>query len=296
MARSLRSARILALGAGALAAALAACSLLTGLDADYKSRAAPGDEGGTDGDATSDGAGRGDARDDTGPGDGGAGGSGRFCDLNGDAAGVVYCCDFEDNSCLWDVDEQTLGSFKIEPNIGANGSSALRATIVKPGGSVFRSRRLPTGPFNGFRRHEFSFAFSLKTKSSLSTADLGAVGFGTLNPFTLKYVGVAVYKGATQDLIDISSPPGLNGTHEQVSVGDWRRATIAMDRGTVPTAPYVTTVTVTSAAGTLTQVDMVAFDGGAADTQILVGAFFTSVDPDGGVETVIDDILLKQTK
>jgi len=298
MARTSRSAGVLAV-ASTLAATLVACSLLNGLDADYRPQSTSG-EGGRDGDVDPDGNAI-DARNDTDlPADGGvdSASDARFCDLNGDAANVVYCWDFEENTAGsprfgWDDFESTSGSYAVEDNVGANNSRGLHAIVTKPAlsGKAYLRKQIP-GPFNGVVRHELSFAFSVKTKSSLYTASLGALGFGA----PLKFMGVSVYKG-NPDGIDVGDPPGgLAGTVETVLPGQWRRATIAMERAGAGT-PYTTTISVTSASGTSTQVDQrTGFDGGVAPTEILVGAFFTSNDPDGGVETVIDDVLLKQTK
>jgi hypothetical protein len=66
------------------------------------------------------------------------------------------------------------------------------------------------------------------------------------------------------------------------------------------TAPgvYSSTLDVTTVGttGSLLRIDgpRASFAGGAVPTQILIGTFFTS--PNGGVEVVIDDVLVKQTK
>jgi len=133
----------------------------------------------------------------------------------------------------------------------------------------------------------------VKTKSSLYGAELGALGFG----LPLKVIGVSVYQAAGKDAIDVSDPPGmLTGSRELVAKGEWRRATITMDRA--DGGPCTTTIKVTGESGTTqTEVDSrIGYDGGAALPQVLVGAFFTSPEADGGVETVIDDVLFTQTK
>ncbi|HSO40529.1 MAG TPA: hypothetical protein VLT33_48715 [Labilithrix sp.] len=290
MARPLR---LLAVTAATLATGLAACSLITGLDADYKLQAVV--EGGRDSDVEPD-TGL-DARADTSPlldGGGDTSADARYCERYGDAANVVYCCDFETaaGGCTWDGDEKTNGTLVEEDGVGNNGSRGLHATVLKGPASLYLRRELPA--FNGFSKHELSFAFTVKTKSSLYGATLGALGLGPTP--TLKLIGVSVYKASPKDGIDISDPPGsLTGSSEFVDKGDWRRATITMQRAGA--GPYTTTVVVTSKTGTLTQVDSrLGFDGGAGPTEILVGAFFTSPEPDGGVETVIDDVLVTQTK
>lgn len=290
-----RPRRILALAAAAGAgAALAACSLLAGLDADYTLQASAGAEGGRDGDGPPDGGF--DTSADTsvtpdGPLDAGA--DARFCANHRSDPGLVYCCDFEpETDCAWNASEATGGTIADKDGIGRLGSRGLHATVAKPPASLYL-RRERGAAFNAMSKHELSFAFAVKTKSSLYGAALGALGFG----LPLKVIGVSVYKATGKDGIDVSDPPGtLTGSSEYVEQNEWRRATITMIR--TDGGPTTTSIKVTKAGQTSeTEVDSrVGYDGGAGLPEILVGAFFTSPEQDGGVETVIDDILFIQTK
>ncbi len=289
-----RPRRILVVGAAVTATALAACSLLTGLDADYKIQASADVEAGPDGKVGDDG-GR-DAADDTtnlpdGALDGGA--DARFCANHRGDPGLVFCCDFEsETDCAWNESEKTGGTLADEDGIGRFGSRGLHATVATPPASLYLHRELGAA-FNAMGKHELSFAFAVKKKSTLYGATLGALGFG--KPF--KVIGVSVYAAPGKDGIDISDPPGtLTGTTEYVEPNEWRRATITMTRP--DGGPCTTSIKVTKAGQTAeSEVDSrTGYDGGAGLPQLLVGAFFTSGEKDGGVETVIDDILFVQTK
>ena len=289
-----RTRRILAFGAAVSATALAACSLLTGLDADYKLQGGGEVEAGRDGDVGDDG-GR-DAATDTNVGPDGAldgGADARFCANHQGDPGVVYCCDFEsETDCAWNDSEKTGGTLADEDGVGRFGSRGLHAAVTNAPASLYMHREVGAA-FNTMGTHELSFAFTVKTKSTLYGAALGALGFGK----PLKVIGVSVYKAPGKDGIDISDPPGtLTGSTESVEPNEWRRATITMSRP--DGGPTTTSIRVTKAGSTSeTEVDSrTGYDGGAGLPELLVGAFFTSAEMDGGVETVIDDILFVQTK
>ena len=289
-----RSRRLLALAGAATATSLAACSLLTGLDADYKLQGSDDVEAGRDGDIGDDG-GRDAAKDTSVVPDGAtdAGADARFCANHQSDLGLVFCCDFEtDTSCAWTDSEKTGGTVADEDGVGRFGSRGLRANVVNAPASLYMHREIGA-PFNTMAKHELSFAFAVKKKSSLYGATLGALGFG--KPF--KVIGVSVYTAPGKDGIDISDPPGMmTGTTEYVEPNEWRRATITMSRA--DGGPCTTSIKVTKAGQTaVSEVDSrIGYDGGAGLPEILVGAFFTSPEKDGGVETVIDDILFVQTK
>jgi hypothetical protein len=292
-----RPRRILALAAAVTATALAACSLLTGLDADYKLQANSEAEGGRDGEVPPDG--NGETGADTSVGfDGGrdATTDARFCEQHRADPGLAFCCDFETaaGKCPWAGEEKTNGTFAEEDGVGRYGSRGLHATVTRgPASAYVRSELAAPVAFNSIEKHVLSFAFAVKTKSTLYGAAIGALGF---NGTPFKVTGVSVYQAAGKDAIDVSDPPGmLGGTKESVALGEWRRATITMLRNDA--GVYTTTTMVESEVGIPSQVDSRGgFDGGAGMTEILFGAFFTSSETGGRVETVIDDILLTQTK
>jgi hypothetical protein len=298
MARSSRSTRILALGAGAFATVLAACSLLNGLDADYRLQSAVSGEGGNDG---ADGN-IVDGKSDTNvPIDGGPDGPNiaRFCEAKGDAGDVTFCCDWEPGTeCKWDTDEESNGTLeRSAEDAGRNHSRGLRATVSKPApsGRVFIRRTIPEKSFNDYAVHTLRFAFSVQQKSSLYTATLGALGF-SFTP-NAKLTGVSVYGESSTDKIDVSDPPGtLGGSMETVKDGEWRVAEVKMVRQSPGSYKATISVSASTTDDTLRLVDERTFLGGAAATEVLVGAFFTSSEPDGGVVTAIDDVLLTQSK
>jgi len=282
-----RARRVLAPVAAVTATALVACSVLTGLDANYKLQES---EGGSGRDSTAE------AESETSllpDGARDAGADGRFCANHLADPGLVYCCDFEpDTNCAWNVSETTGGTIADQDGVGRFGSRGLHATVMKPPASLYLRRELGAA-FDARSVHELSFAFAVKTKSSLYGATLGALGFG----LPLKVVGVSVYAAPGKDGIDISDPPGrLTGSTEYVEPKEWRRATITMIRA--DGGPSTTRIRVTKADQTAeTEVESLSgYDGGASLPELLVGAFFTSPEKDGAVETLIDDILFTQTK
>lgn len=292
-----RPRRGLALAAAVTATALAACSLLTGLDADYKLQPGGEVEGGRDGDMPPDSA-VDTGADTSSDRDGGrdATTDARFCERHRGDPGLAFCCDFEvaEGQCTWTGEEKTNGTFAEEDGVGRYGSRGLHATVTKgPASTYVRSELAAPVPFNSIAKHVLSFAFAVRTKSSLYGAAIGALGVSG-SPF--KVTGVSVYQATGKDAIDVSDPPGmLTGTRELVAVGEWRRATITMLRNDA--GVYTTTTMVDSELGIPTLVDSRGgFDGAAGVTEILFGAFFTSGETTGRVETSIDDILLTQTK
>jgi hypothetical protein len=301
--------RVLALVA--LGAAVSACTAIAGLTDDYHlagdaGGVGPGSEGGGgDGNVDKDGA----LPDGFVPGqDGGADApidqvvpeGGTFCDQYGSALNVKYCDDFEltTSGPKWGWDDFTTSSATIvrENGIGAGGSAALRATVTSApagGSSAYLRKQMAPDPFTSFLTQELSFSFSVSKKSTTYGATIGAIGYGA----SLKYIGVNVFMAVPDDGIDISDPPGfLSSPYQTAHLGDWHRAIITMTR--TATNVYSSTVEVTKVGttGATLMVDgpRAGFAGGTPPTEILVGAFFTS--PSGGVEIIIDDVLLKQTK
>jgi hypothetical protein len=297
MARPLRSARILALVAGAFTTALVACSLLTGLDADYKLQAASTGDGGKDGDVVPDG--ESDALPDTAQIDGGPDGTVPFCKRM--AAGPDdFCWDFEESpkqgepSWGWkDALQAASGVVTVVDGIGVNKSRALRASLSNPGaesGQAFLHHVLENRPsFASFRRHEMTFSYAITKKNAqLYTAVLGAQGFGT---FAGQYVGASLYLPGA-GTVDVSDPPGsLQGTGAPVVLDQRETATILIER-TADGGPYKSTVTV----GAAKVQENLAFDAGTSDaaTEVWIGTFF-SAPGDGGVTAIIDDVLVRQS-
>ena len=301
MARPSRSARLVALVAATLATALVACSLLNGLDADYKLQA-PGliGEGGKDGEVDLDGPALDAPADAPTPIDGGGDGSmpTAFC-ASVEAGPNDFCWDFEKAAGAtkwgWTDSLATRGSITVLDGIGVNSSKALRASITDPGaGSGQAYLRQVVGmagsKFTDFRNHEMSFSYSITKGTPLYTAALGALGFGGSGN---QYVGASIYaSGATPGFVDVSDPPaGMAGTSIPVKLGEWRRVKIALERSG-DAGPYAITVSID---GTAVEDVPPPFNAGASTmpTQAWVGTFF-SAGGDGGVEAVIDNVLVRQ--
>lgn len=131
-----RRGRLLAFVAIASSATLVACSLLTGLDADYTLQTAGG-EAGKDGDIPGDGPG-GDATNDSQPPvDGGpdAKTDGSFCD-GIDRTNVFKCFDFEDAAAPkfgWSSVKADEGdaSVTVDPSVGYLGTDGLKFIMTK---------------------------------------------------------------------------------------------------------------------------------------------------------------------
>lgn len=292
-----------------LGAAVPACSVLAGLTEDYRyapdGGTSPTGEGGSgDGNVDKDGA----LPDGFVPGrDGGAdappdqlAADGGFCEQYGSGANVRFCDDFDLSTSgpKWGWDDYTSSSAALtrENGIGTGGSYAIRSTVTSaPAGGSSASLRRQLGPdqFNAFQTQELSFSFRINKKSTLYGATLGAIGYGA----SLKYIGVSVYTAAPDDGIDISDPPGsLSAPYQTAAVGDWHRAIITMTRTAAGIYSSTIDVTKVGTTGATLRVDgpRANFAGGTAPTEVLIGTFFSSAT--GGVEVIIDDVLMKQTK
>ena len=289
-----------------LGVAVSACTAIAGLTDDYH---LAGDgtttEGGAgDGNVDKDGA----LPDGFVAGDGGGSDApadqqvtGTFCDQNGGASDVTYCWDFEQATAgpLWGWSDQSTiaATLAVEDSIGMNGSHALHAYVPSAGdgGSTAYLRKQLGGPdtFNSFQMHELSFSFSIKKKGTLYVATLGAFGWGA----NIKYIGVAAYATAGDNGIDVADPPGaLASPYQLAPVNEWHRAIITMTRASAGVYTSTVKVTISGTTGPTLTVDAnrSGFAGSTQPTEVLVGAFFTSTP--GTIETVIDDVLLKQTK
>ncbi|MDB4943765.1 MAG: hypothetical protein JWP97_3299 [Labilithrix sp.] len=302
------------LGVLAAASLAAACSVLTGLDGDYTlASEVSADDGAVDGGSEA-------AADVTPPIDAPIGvDGGTFCERHDGDPGVVFCHDFEKSGSApangFDQTASDEGSFDVSLGTGVGGSMALRAKANHPAASsnvyfrkVFTEADGAAPSFDGFNEHELSFAFTAEQQTSLYTAVIGSLGYGVAS--SPKRVGVSVYRGVLgKSSFDVSDPPGgMAGSFVSVPLGTWRRARISLKR---PAAlqPYQVVVEIAELDGS-DPVEVyrdVAFggavlaDGGTGPAQILLGAFFTSPDvpdagPDGGVTTIVDDVLYRRVK
>lgn len=283
-------------GTAFFACALGACNLLAGFESEYTVGTMSAEGGGDVGAGVGEG-GASDGSPDAGfDANRDAGPDGRFCEIYGDASGVTYCWDFEEvrsgPSFGWDLFENTYGEAGVENGIGVGGTRGLRATVSNAAGSarvflIHESEDIdPT--FLAYSRHELTFSLAITKKSTLQTCVLGSLGFrdGTATP---RYAGISIWRD--QDALDISDTPGGAPSGHNVAPGDagtWHTGTIRYERDGGPTSYYVTVF-----------VDGEKVDGprafsatNAGKTQVAVGAFYSS--PSGGVEAVIDNVLLRQ--
>jgi hypothetical protein len=288
-------ARALAAFAGALAAAVAACNALTGLDADYTLKAA---DGGRDGDVTADGAG--DARDDTtsaADGGGDAGTDAAFCPNKGPDD---FCWDFEAPSAPpsfgWGPSSQISGTATgaVENGVGVGGSRGFHATVTNPANTnaqAYLQQSVGSGKFTDYRKHELSFMLAVKKDMALNTAAVGLLGFGASGP---QYTGLAMFSApGTPGVLDVSSPPsaGTAGTSVVVVKNQWYSVVVSLDRAT-DAGPYTTTMTID---GQRVDEAQPLTASGTSPTQVLIGAFFPALGT-GVVDVVIDDVMVRQTR
>ena len=307
---------LVVLAAGGASLALAACSLLTGLDADYTM--APELDARRDGDIDEGDGGVDAASDRVSPDDARAAvDAGPFCDQHRTDPGLVFCTDFEKNLTVpangFDDTGMDEGSYDVSAGIGVGGSVALRARAIHPlaSSNVYFRKVFDEGdggppPFDRFDEHELSFAFASPGPTTLYTAVLGALGFGAAS--SPDRIGFSVYRGtAGTNSFDVAAPFGVNGAAAAVPFGAWRRARISFKRSG-PDQPYQTVVQVMGLDGSDPSElysapafsGKVLKDGGTGPAQILLGAFFTSKDdgpeagPDGGVTTLLDDVLYRR--
>lgn len=286
--------------------AMSACTAIAGLTDEYRladGGGSAGEGGSADGNVDKDGA----LPDGFVPGtDGGADAlpdqlvatDAGFCQQYGAATDVTYCDDFElatsGPKWGWDDFTTTGATLARETGIGVKGSAALHAVVANApdgGSSAYLRKEVGAAQFNSFRSQELSFSISVKKKSTLYGATVGALGHGA----SLQYIGASVYTAVPNDGIDVSDPPGtLVSPYQTAVVGEWHRVIITMTRMTAGVYSSKVEITAIGTTGATNVVDgpRPGFAGGSTPTEILVGAFFTSAP--GTVETIIDDVLLKQ--
>ena len=299
MAR-MRTARVLALLGGTFACTLVACSVLTGLDADYKLQTNEQSvEAGKDGDVEQDGPTGSDAKADTDvlP-DGGKDATVDAFTCPSDAGPTGWCWDFEKNTVGmpnfgWENYEATLGSYDVVAGAGVDKSKGLVAKLSAPiasSGQAFLTQTIPGGKFTSFRKHSLSFSYRIVKGTTLYTASLGAIGFGGSGN---QYIGASIYGSPSlKGVVDLSDPPGgALGVSDTVEIGTWKRVKIDIDRAGM-SGTYTSKLAID---GTDVQESPPPFNAGAstAPTQVWVGAFFSAMG-DGGVEVVIDNVMVSQ--
>ena len=296
-----RRSRLLAFTVGALASALAACSVITGLNADYTRE--DNDNSG-DADATVMGnEGSPPGPDATSPPDANSD-AGTFCDQYGDAANVGFCWDFESTGGSATAgfvisDDMPNGNLALEPDSGDH-TFALRATVTSPkvSSQAYVQQQVGDGAagtnFEDWNDHVVEFDFVIYG-NSVNVVTIASLGYET-PASKLLVTGLAAYwdmVATTQ--IDISSPPGNpGGSQVAAPPGQWMHAKIHLTR-TASTVPFTTHSFVGRRGETLVDVttDMPPFDSGTGPTELLFGAYFTSVSNDAGakVSVGIDNIL-----
>lgn len=271
----------------ALAAFLAACNALTGLDDEFRLATTAGAEAGTpdpaeaaapDVDARAPGD---DAR---APDAGDAGTCAAF------TAPGTFCTDFEDTAVGppafgWDPSggERNGGDIAVEPGVGVGGSRGLRARATADGGASLKVslwKTLP-GPTN-MRMDELELRFAFRIASStMDYAALATFAFPQTN--NLLTFGLGWYG----DHLDTSSPPGpKDPTTFAGGVGAWHAGRVTMTRD----ATSGTYTLQTAVDGAVVDTKPGLSIGAPTSVQIRLGAYFTSVAP-ATLDVTFDDVV-----
>lgn len=254
MGRSLRVMAALAVAS----VGLAACSLLTGLDADYSASAhdgaaAIGSEGGGDGGPGADGGGMEGSTTDGMVMDAGDGAVlTAFCKnaKDGSADNDFFCTDFEGESFPgnnqpptgWNdlVNLRDAGNFSF---VQANGSLALDVRSSSDGsfGAHTLLRKLLSGAPNDahqYLHYQLEYDFSVLA-SSLQYAGLGFLTFVTSDTAAKEH-GIATYGPSA---VILSHQGGSSITKKLPDPGGWHHAEITLDRATADLS-YMRTITI----------------------------------------------------
>lgn len=284
--------------------ALAACNLLTGLDAEYelKSGEGVGGEGGTD-DADQDGAAP-DGASDAPPGlDAGDGGTSSFCESarDGSTDEDFFCADFENGTgangvplgWMRAIDTFDGGTIRIVANAGKDGSHALEVTSDTA--AISRQTRLykelPRVQLpEEYLRYEVEFQFKLQ-ESSLDYAAFGLLVFEpqvkAKEHGLAGYASTPAHKLARQAVTGNTSPP-LTFPND----GEWHQATISLEH-TAAGMPFTREIKVDSV-----DVDEVPTDHATEPstmTQLWLGVFNTSTNS-GGSHILFDNVVFRRRR
>ncbi len=207
---------------------------------------------------------------------------------------ALFCTDFElATGSPYGFTSVSLlnGTLAIDPTGGVNGSKGLRAKITDATGSrrAFVEKDFPQ-MLDSFKHYEYSFAFAVKTASTVDSA-LGALGINGATGY--RYAGVSLYNtGSAPNVVDISDPPGGNdGTGVLAAVDQWHTATLVYD---VPDGGVTPKLTV-KVDGNPVALQTTAFTGTSTPIFILLGAFFTPTSA-GTVDVVLDDVVFRATQ
>jgi hypothetical protein len=242
----------LALASGALVA----CSLLTGLDADYSSSAhdgaiapvveggggdAPGPDGGMDGSMN----------DGMVTPDGGDGAVLSFCDQQkGDSDPLdFFCTDFENDTVGatgpkgWDALFNNLGdggTIALIDGAGVGGSHALDFTSNSANAGLYRQLRVDKNFTNSGVPSSFkSFEVELHFRVVSSVVDYDAFALLVFGGSSPKENGVAGYKAGVDHQISHEGP--LNGAVVMMNDGQWHEAKLVLEH-TDATLPFLRSI------------------------------------------------------
>lgn len=290
-----RRGRLLVFVALASSAALVACSLLTGLNADYTLQTA-GAEAGKDGDTPGDGPGDGpgadgatDALPDTTPlRDTGV--DGAFCD-GIDAAFLDFCDDFEDPTLkagvpvLWKMLMNSAdASVKIKPGLGMDGSAGLEVDTQSASTAsrqIWLNKVLPAsqGLPTQYLSHQLDFDFRVDV-SDLNYEAVGVLNFTNATP---EDHGVAAYVGDLLGRLTPKStgvPNGLTWHHARVKLQHAAKGTPFDSVITIDGVEVDNTTGVSTANTSVTEVRM--------------GLFYTT-NAAGHVHATFDNVVARRT-
>jgi predicted small secreted protein len=286
--------------------ALAACNILTGLDADYSSNAhdgaaAIGSEGGNDGPgsdgqtgmeaSTNDGMVKPDA-------DAGVTGYCRALQ-DGAADADFFCTDFENESLPpnnqpptgWTAIDnlRDAGMFSL---VQANGSIALDVKSSSDGssGAQTRLRRvMAAGPTDAhqYLHYQLEYDFCVLT-SSLQYAGLGFLAFADSDTASKEH-GIATYG---PNAVVLSHQGGSSISKKLTDPGGWHHAKITLDRGAADVS-YTRTITIDS---TINVDDAPAglVVASGDPTELWLGIFF-GAPASGSAHLQFDNVVFRRT-
>ena len=243
--RARRSHRVMA-ALALTSVALGACSVLTGLDADYSSSAhdgaaAIGSEGGGDGGPGTDGqvGMEGSTTDGMVTPDGGDGSVLSFCKAaQGDTPDEdFFCTDFENDvigatgPVGWSAFVNNVGdggTIALVPGAGVGASHALDIVSDTPDTSIYRQLRIEKQFAHVSAPDQFkSFEVQLHFRLVSSVVDYDALALLVFGGATTKENGIAGYKAGVSHQISHEGP--LNGATVMINDGLWHSAAMLLE-------------------------------------------------------------------
>jgi hypothetical protein len=302
--RARRSQRVMAALAIA-SVALGACSVLTGLDADYSATAhdgaaAIGSEGGSDAPGTDGGGLEGSTTDGMVAMEAGDGSTLTFCELARGDSGPddFFCADFEHDDVFSpttgpkgfeSVVNNIDGGFAILPNAGFDRTHALDVVSTTANSAIYRQvlvSKALTYVVAPDQYKSFELAFDFRVVSSVVDYDAYALlVFGPTNP---KENGIAGYAAAPAHQISHEGPEGPVHFDNDTS---WHTAKITLEHATAGT-PFTRTITVNGETALETNTPGHVFD--SASHPILSIGSFNTLNSAGLSHVQFDNVVVRR--